>query len=107
MSASHAIDVHQRPRRRRPRRQGQKETGSFHPARDTPRRRKLTVSLPVPMLDWPSRLYSDAHPMADDDQFDGVPNAGNGLHGYSHVRSEMSVLTRPLTSATTHAGVAP
>jgi len=107
MSANHAIDVYEQTPRQSLMRRTREEARSFQPNRDTAIGLEVSVSLPVPMLHWPSRLFSDVHPMADGDQFSSVLNASDGRPTNSQAGSEMGVLIHHLISGNTHAGVAP
>jgi hypothetical protein len=107
MSASLAIEINERPRRQGPTRLSRDEPGSLHATRYTLVSRGMKPSFPLAVLDWPSRLFADTHPMAEDDRFSNVPVARDELAVSMWPGPEIGVLVGHLTGGNALAGAAP
>ena len=107
MSANHTIDVYGLSRGQSPMRRIQDDARLFHSNRDTVIGPEVSASLPVRMLHWPSRLFLDAHPIADGDRLYGVLGTGDGRPACSRACSEMGGLLHRLINGNTQVGVAP
>jgi hypothetical protein len=67
MSEHRAAYVRERFRRQRNSRPAHQEAEAFLPRHGVTIALEITVVLPVPMLDWPTNLFSEVHPMTNDD----------------------------------------
>jgi hypothetical protein len=82
MPAHRAATVRERPRRQRNRWSAHQPAESFLPRRGVAIAFEMTAVLPVPMVDWPANLFSQVHPMADDDWIDGELSVRDGPHAH-------------------------
>ena len=69
MSAHRATNLSQRRRKSQP---VHEQAEPFLPRLAVAVAREMMVVLPVPVLDWPSNLFSEVHSMEDDDWIDDV-----------------------------------
>jgi hypothetical protein len=71
MTAHRASYDRERPRRQRNSRPAHQEPESFLPCHGMTIALEMTGGLPVPMLDWPTDLFWEAHLMVNDDWVGG------------------------------------